>query len=174
MCARVVASAGKNTIRAGCRPGGGVEGRTLTTDAPPPNTNRSRNTESSAAAAAAAQQSVVGEYWVGVSTVVYYPSGIAVVASSLFHRCTCSSLTRLRFRLLCPFSFWRHPVIVPSRFFVTYPHGSSPFDRTVIIINRPYPVHVVNTVRFLINKHTCLPASKTSSARLGWPSVGIR
>lgn len=50
--------------------------------------------------------------------------------------------------VFCPFSFWRHHVIVPSRFFVTYPHGSSPFDRTAIIINRPYPVHVVNTVRF--------------------------
>lgn len=60
MCARVVASAGKNTKRAGGWLGGGVEGRTLTTDAPPPNTNRSRNTESSTAAAAA-QQSVVGE-----------------------------------------------------------------------------------------------------------------
>lgn len=146
MCARVVASAGKNTKRAGGRPGGGVEGRALTTDAPPPNTNRSRNTESSAAAAAAAaQQSVVGE--------------------SVFRQ---SFTTRPALRSSRPVFFFGAPVppshgygfrllsvffLAPSRHctesvFVTYPHRSSPFDRTVIIINRPYPVHVVNTVRF--------------------------
>lgn len=117
MCARVVASAGKNTKRADGRPDGGVEGRALTTDAPPPNTNRSRNTESSAAAAAA-QQSVIGEsvFRQSFTTRPALRSSRPVFSSvHLFlpHTVTGS--------VFCPFSFWRHPVIIPSRFFVTYP-----------------------------------------------------
>lgn len=123
------------------RPTGGRGGGALTTGAPPSNTNRSRNTESAAAASATA----VGCRWVGVSTVVYYPSDIAVVASSFFSLHLFLPHNIAAVCLLSVFFLAPSPRRVEA-VFVTYPASIPPrpysYNNTY---NRSYRVHVVNT-----------------------------
>jgi len=119
MCARALSPPPRKTRNAlpavrAARRGGGA----LTTGAPP--SNRSRNTDRRRRRQQQQRAAAVGCRWVGVSTVVYYPSDIAVVASSFFlgapvppshkyHSYGVPSFVR--------FLFWRHPrLVVPSRF----------------------------------------------------------
>jgi len=117
-------------------------GGELTTGAPPSNTNRSRNTESAAASAAA-----VGYRWVGVSTVVYYPSDIAVGASRFF-----SVPLFLPHNIVTVPSFVRFLFgAISSLYRVGFRHvppGTSPYPYCNNNTNkRSYRVHVVNARR---------------------------